>query len=126
MTQEIVDEIGRGKYLSLTTFKRDGSAVATPVWVAADGDRLLVWTEAASGKAKRLRNSDRVLIAACDSRGRLRGEQVAGTARLLDAAGTSDVERRFEQKFGRTYDLFRWIGKRRAKAGHVGVEVRPL
>jgi PPOX class probable F420-dependent enzyme len=125
MTQGIVDEIGRGKYLSLTTFKRDGSAVATPVWVAADGDRLLVWTQADSGKAKRLRNSDRVLIAPCDSRGRLLGEQVSGTATLLDTAGTAEVERAFEAKFGRTYGLFRWIGKRRAKAGHVGVEVRP-
>jgi uncharacterized protein len=125
MTQEIIDQIGRGKYLSLTTFKKDGTPVATPVWVAADADRLLAWTQADSGKAKRLRNSDRVLIAACDSRGRLQGEQVAGTARLLDAAETAEVERRFEQKFGRTYGLFRWVGKRRAKAGHVGVEVRP-
>ena len=124
MSQATIDAIGQGKYLSLTTFKRDGSAVATPVWVAADGDRLLVWTQADSGKAKRLRNSGRVLIAPCDSRGRLRGEQVPAAAQLLDQSGTADVERVFLGKFGVTFRAFRLLGKRRAKAGHVGVAIR--
>jgi PPOX class probable F420-dependent enzyme len=124
MSQATIDAIGQGKYLSLTTFKRDGTAVATPVWVAAEGDRLLVWTQADSGKAKRLRNSGRVLIAPCDSRGRLRGEQVPGSAKLLDEAGTAQVERAFAAKFGTAFRFFRTIGKRRAKSGHVGVEVR--
>ena len=124
MSQAKIDEIGQGKYLSLTTFKRDGTAVPTPVWVAAVDDRLLVWTQADSGKAKRLRNSGAVLIAPCDSRGRLRGEQVPGAARLLDDPGTANVERVFTDKFGLAFKFFRLLGKRRAKSGHVGVEIR--
>ena len=124
MSQATIDRIGQGKYLSLTTFKRDGTGVPTPVWVAAEGDRLLVWTQADSGKAKRLRNSGHVLIAPCDSRGRLRGEQVPAAAQLLDQSGTAEVERAFLHKFGLTFRAFRILGKSRAKAGHVGVEIR--
>jgi predicted pyridoxine 5'-phosphate oxidase superfamily flavin-nucleotide-binding protein len=55
------------KYLSLTTFRRDGTPVATPVWFVVDDGRVLVWTSAASWKAKRLRRDSRVRIAACDA-----------------------------------------------------------
>jgi Pyridoxamine 5'-phosphate oxidase len=62
-----------GKYLSLTSFRRDGTGVATPVWfVEADG-RLLVETDAGSYKVWRIRRDPRVTIAPCSATGRLRG-----------------------------------------------------
>jgi len=30
-----------GRFLSVTSFKRDGTGVATPVWCVSDGTRLL-------------------------------------------------------------------------------------
>jgi len=65
----IIDDLAAGKYISLATFKKDGTRVATPVWVTREGDHLYVITEANSGKAKRLRNSPRAQVAACDMRG---------------------------------------------------------
>jgi uncharacterized protein len=63
------------KYISLTTFKQDGTPVATPVWVVSDdGRRLLVWTAAQTWKVKRLRRDPRVVVSASDFRGRTRGE----------------------------------------------------
>ena len=48
------------RYLSLTTFRKDGTPVATPVWVVSDdGRRLLVWTGADTWKAKRIRGVGR-------------------------------------------------------------------
>jgi hypothetical protein len=67
------------KYVRLTTFRRDGTPVPTPVWVIGDGTDLLVATGATSGKVKRLRHTPRVLLAPCDQRGRVR-------------EGTTDVE----------------------------------
>jgi hypothetical protein len=52
-----------GKYLSLTSFKRDGTGVATPVWFVADGERLLISTDAQSFKVKRIRRNPRVTVA---------------------------------------------------------------
>jgi PPOX class probable F420-dependent enzyme len=78
-----------GKYLSLTSFRRDGSAVATPVWFVAENGHLLVETDADSYKVKRIRRDAHVRVAACDARGRLRGEPVDAEARILPKANAN-------------------------------------
>ena len=70
-------------YVSLTTFRRTGAPVATPVWAAPDGDELVVWTRADSGKVKRLRHTTRVTVAPCDIRGRVQGPAVDGVAEFV-------------------------------------------
>ena len=64
--------IGRRRYVALTTFRRSGVGVPTPVWVAPVDDALVVMTTATTGKAKRLRNDPRVELQECDARGRVR------------------------------------------------------
>lgn len=89
------------KYISLTTFKGDGTAVATPVWVVSDdGRRLLVWTGPDTWKVKRLRRDPRVVVAASDYRGRVRGKSVEGVGRLLDIPQGSLVEPLLDRKYG--------------------------
>ncbi|MGZ4439252.1 MAG: PPOX class F420-dependent oxidoreductase [Gaiellaceae bacterium] len=73
----------QGKYLSLTSFRRDGTEVATPVWFVRDNGRLLVVTDAASYKAKRIRRNPEVTIAPCSARGRLLADPVPAHAELL-------------------------------------------
>jgi uncharacterized protein len=88
-------------YISLTTFKKDGTAVATPVWVVSDdGRRLLVLTGPQTWKVKRLRQDPRVIVAASDFRGRVRGESFEGVGRLLDIPQGSLVEPLLDQKYG--------------------------
>ena len=70
-------------YVSLTTFRRTGIPVSTPVWAAPDGDTLVVWTRADSGKVKRLRHTPRVTVAPCDVRGRVHGPAVDGVAQFV-------------------------------------------
>ncbi|MGY2067604.1 PPOX class F420-dependent oxidoreductase [Blastococcus sp. SYSU DS0619] len=77
----------RSEYVSLTTFRRSGVAVPTPVWAAPDGESLVVWTRADSGKVKRLRHTARVTVAPCDVRGRVRGPAVDGIAEFVPEAG---------------------------------------
>jgi len=89
------------KYISLTTFKKDGTAVATPVWVVSDdGRRLLVWTGPDTWKVKRLRRDPRVVVAASDYRGRVRSKSVEGVGRLLDIPQGSLVEPLLDRKYG--------------------------
>ncbi len=75
-------DLPHSTYVSLTTFRRSGDPVATPVWAAPDGDDLVVWTRADSGKVKRLRHTARVTVAPCDIRGRVTGPAVQATAVL--------------------------------------------
>src|SRR5262245_23301176 len=58
-----LEQLGSEKYVQLTTFRRDGRAVPTPIWVMPDGDGVAFWTVRDSGKVKRIRNSGRVTIA---------------------------------------------------------------
>jgi len=119
------ERLGRVKQLSLTTFKCDGTAVSTPVWVARDGDELVVITDATSGKAKRIRNIGRVEVAPCDVRGRITGSTTSGQARLLDSTGTEHVAAQIKRKYGLQYAAIGWMEKlrRRPSSGSVGIRI---
>ena len=98
-----MDQIARldaGKYLLLTTFRRDGRAVPTPVWAARDGESLVVWTVSDSGKVKRIRNNGTVRLAPCSMRGAPEGDEVGGHAEVLDAAQTERARKLIAGNYG--------------------------
>ncbi len=72
-----------GRYLSLTSFRRDGTPVATPVWFVREDGRLLVETGARSWKVRRIRRNGDVTVAVCTASGRLRGAPLPAHAELL-------------------------------------------
>jgi uncharacterized protein len=112
----ILEEIGRSRYVSLTTYRKDGTAVATPVWHVVNGGELLVVSDADAGKVKRIRNNSHVVVTVCDFRGKIApsAPSVEGTARLLDEADTQTGRALLAGK----YVLSRW-GNRFAKILHV-------
>jgi PPOX class probable F420-dependent enzyme len=116
-------------YISLTTFKRDGTPVSTPVWVASDDGRLLVHSAADSWKVKRIRRDGRVRVAPCGASGNVRGEAVEGEATIL--ADTSLVEELEARKYGLTYRVVRLFNeisrrlRRRPVPESVTIEIVP-
>ena len=86
-----VEALFPGRYLSVTSFKRDGTGVATPVWFVSDGKRLFALTDLHSGKVRRIRRNPRVLVAPCRANGKLRGDPTPARVDLL--TGTPDLER---------------------------------
>ena len=98
------------RYVSLTTRRRDGSLVSTPVWVASDdGRRLLIWTGASTWKVKRIRRDPRVFVAKSNYRGRDPARQVGRglQRRHRDAAHASAVAQRYTLN-PRVRDLSPW------------------
>ncbi len=88
------------RYVLLTTFRRNGDAVATPVWIAAlpDGAGGFI-TEIDSGKVKRIRANPSVTLQPCGVRGRVRPDSavVNATAEVMlgaDAGPVRDAVRR--------------------------------
>lgn len=63
--------LGDEDFVSLTTFRRSGDAVSTPVWIARDGEDLIAITPSDSGKVKRIKNSERVELRPCTRRGKV-------------------------------------------------------
>jgi PPOX class probable F420-dependent enzyme len=97
----VVDEIGRSRYVSLTTYRKDGTAVATPVWHVLDGGELIVVSDAEAWKVKRIRNNGHVVVTVCGFRGQIApgAPSAQGTARLLDEAGTQAGRRLLARKY---------------------------
>ena len=76
-------EIRDQKYISLTTFRKNGQAVATPVWFGEENDKLYVMTRGTMGKTKRIRNNSKVKVAPCTIRGKVTGPEFNAVARIL-------------------------------------------
>ncbi|MGH9123615.1 MAG: PPOX class F420-dependent oxidoreductase [Acidimicrobiales bacterium] len=95
--------LGDEKYVLLTTFKRDGTPVSTPVWaVALDGDTFGFWTSSGSGKAKRLAHTSRVTVQPCNGRGQVKGgsQPVEATARVVTGPEFDDLRQKIIAKYG--------------------------
>jgi len=84
MSQPSFEELAAERYVSLITFRRNGNGVATPIWIAADNGKLYAFTDGTSAKMKRLRVTDRIRLAACDSRGTVSGDYADGHAQRVD------------------------------------------
>jgi len=95
-----LDRLATEKYLLLTTFRKDGRGVSTPVWAARYGEELVVRTPAEAGKVKRIRRNGTVQVAPCNIRGRARGQSVPGRARLLDPDQMRGAQAAIERKYG--------------------------
>ena len=122
-----LQDFARSEYVSLTTYRKDGTPVATPVWAAADDGVLYVWTRSDSWKVKRLRNDSRVRVTVCDVRGRIAegAPSAEGTARLLDGAGTAAVRKVLARKYTWKFWLVDWPATvaRLGKRPHTGIAV---
>jgi PPOX class probable F420-dependent enzyme len=97
----VVDEIGRSRYVSLTTYRRNGTGVATPVWHVVDGGELFVVSDAEAWKVRRIRNNTHVVVTVCGVRGKIApgAPSAQGTARLLDEAGTETARALLARKY---------------------------
>jgi uncharacterized protein len=100
-----VSPLPHSTYVSLTTFRRTGVPVATPVWAAPDGESLIVWTQADSGKVKRLRHTTRVTVAPCDIRGRVQGPAVEGAAEFVARAEWPQALAALRRAYGLRFQL---------------------
>lgn len=76
-------EIQGQKYISLTTFRKSGLGVPTPIWFGEEGDRLYFMTRSTMGKSKRIRNNPQVTVAPCTIRGKVTGPEFPAIARRL-------------------------------------------
>jgi PPOX class probable F420-dependent enzyme len=103
------------KYVSFTTYRRNGEAVATPVWIAPlSGGRAAFTTAADSAKVKRLRNDPRVLVQVSDVRGRVApgAEQAEGTAEVVvGGAGFEEIRAAVASKYGIQFRLVHLGGR---------------
>jgi PPOX class probable F420-dependent enzyme len=93
-----------GRYLSLTSFKRDGTGVATPLWFVIDGSQMLALTDRHSAKVKRIHRNPYVLVARCRGDGKLQGEPLPARAEVrTDVPELERVQQLLRERYKLTY-----------------------
>ncbi|MCA9913373.1 MAG: PPOX class F420-dependent oxidoreductase [Anaerolineae bacterium] len=114
------------QYIRLTTFRKSGKAVPTPVWFAESGGKLYVLTLATSGKVKRLRHTPQVELAASDARGNPHGETILAQATIhsADSEMGKFANRTLTRKYGLMKRLFS-LAQRMRGTTPVYLEISP-
>jgi PPOX class probable F420-dependent enzyme len=109
------NSLASASYVSLETFRKDGTGVKTPVWAAAVGDKLMIGTPGASFKVKRIRANEKVRVAVCNASGsQILGPWYEGKARVVDGAQAEQGDAALTAKYGiqrRALNFFVKIGE---------------
>ena len=126
-------DLRREQCIALTTFRKTGQAVTTPVWFAISLGTIYVETHAEAGKLKRLRHSARVTLAPCTYSGKVTGSVSEGKARILTESEESTAASvALAKKYGVMRSLYHFVRNARrmlqqkAKAGVVYITIEPI
>ncbi len=111
MRKELQNALQEQAYVSLTTYRKNGQGVATPVWFAPALGGVCVWTRADSWKVKRIGNNPQVEVAPCTARGKVTGAAVKAVARALNPDEVKTAERALAAKYGVQYTGGRFFSK---------------
>ena len=126
-------DLGREQCIALTTFRKTGEAVATPVWFADGLGTIYVETFANEGKLKRLRHTARVTLAPCTYSGKVTGAVIEGKARIL--TGSQEIaaaSAAMAKKYGLMHSLYYFVRniqrvlQRKAKVDLVYIAIEPI
>jgi PPOX class probable F420-dependent enzyme len=95
----IPSEISGQNYISLTSFRKSGEGVRTPLWFAEGGGKLYFMTRSDSWKYKRIRNNPTVTVAPCKMNGKATGPEFQATARVLAPEEWPAARRLIKRKY---------------------------
>jgi len=123
----MLGELDSARYFNLTTYRRDGRAVDTPVWFAGTGGTYYVFSAGDAGKVKRLRRSPQARVAVCDVRGKLQGDWIPANAHLLsDPQAVFSALQALRGKYGvqmRIADLLSRLSGRFNRRAYIRVDI---
>jgi len=110
-----LEEIESEKCISLETYRKNNQPVRTPVWFVIKDDLIYVVTRDQTGKVKRLRNNQQVKIATCNFKGKIKGQWISGTAKILTEDETKDAVKWREKKYGLMAKIAKFLSKGKGK-----------
>ena len=115
MNLNIYNKILDSKTINLTTYRKSGDVVHTPVWVVTDGTLGYIQTSKSAGKVKRIKNNHKVIIAPCTSSGKITGDKIEIKAEVMELSHTDYeiINKKFKTKYNLLYivmKLFRRMG----------------
>jgi uncharacterized protein len=115
----------RQKYVLLTTYRRDGTPVGTPVNIAVDRDRAFVRTWDTAWKVKRIRNNPEVEVVPSTLRGKPTGPAIRAHARILEGDESAYAGRAIARKHRILHGFLVPLVHRLRRNKTVHIELKP-
>jgi PPOX class probable F420-dependent enzyme len=113
------------QYLNIETFRKNGQGIKTPVWFVQDGETLHIWTQAGSGKAKRIRNNGTVRVAPSTGSGEPLGEWLPARAQADESPeAIKHVEKLIKKKYGIMFHIFGFLGRMRGGGKYTAIKIQ--
>ncbi|MGP0108667.1 MAG: PPOX class F420-dependent oxidoreductase [Acidimicrobiales bacterium] len=115
-----VSELDRARYISLTTFKKDGSPVSSPVWITGAAGTYVFTTGNTAWKARRLARNPSVHVQVCDMRGRVKpgASRYVGTGEVASSAvAVAAAEKALAAKYGWQFRAIKLVDDLRGRLG---------
>jgi hypothetical protein len=106
-----LDEIKSEKYISLETYRKNHQPVRTPVWFVVKDDLVYIVTRSKTGKVKRLQNNLKVKFALCSIKGKIIGEWISGTAKILTDNEIKYAVKMRDKKYGFMAKIAKFLSK---------------
>lgn len=105
-THSRFEPLKRNQFINLTTYRKTGECVTTPVWFALENGKIYGMSAPQAGKMKRMRRNPRVEVAPCTMNGKPLGEAFTAQARVLPEAEWKTAEAALKRKYGLQMTLF--------------------
>jgi len=115
LTPEELVTYSKNKYIALETYRKNNEAVRTPVWFVIKDDLVYVVTRSQTGKVKRLKNNQKVKIATCTIKGKITGQWMQGTAKILTEIETKDAVKWRDKKYGFMAKIAKFLSKNKGE-----------
>lgn len=106
-----LSEIESQKYISIETYRKNGTPVQTPVWFVVKNEQIYIVTRDKTGKIKRLRNNQKVKIATCTIKGKITGKWTNGSAKILTDSETKEAVNWRDKKYGFIAKIAKFLSK---------------
>lgn len=125
-------ELDRARYVSFTSLKRDGTAVALPVWVVAFEGGYAFTTDPDAFKVKRVRNNPKATLRVCSVHGNVApgATEFTGAAEYVDEVTADRVNKAIRRKYWIAYrvlitpsNLWSRLRGGSGAAGHAAIKV---
>lgn len=124
-SQQSFSSLRGHRYCLLSTFRKTGEAVPTPVWFGLADGKAYIRTEAGVGKVKRIRRESRVHIAPSTFRGKPLGPSMEGLARILAPDESDRAERALAANYGFGRRLYEGTVSRLLYSEFLYIEIAP-
>ena len=118
-----LEDIKSQKYISLETYRKNSQPVQTPVWFVIKNNLVYVVTRSQTGKVKRLKNNLQVKFALCTIKGKITGEWISGTAKILDEEQTKEAVKWRDKKYGIFAKIAKFMSKSKGEFFAFSVKV---